>query len=220
MAAFLAASRVSHTQLQFSRGRASAAHAAERPEGRVVPQQWLGNTFAPGVSAQDRRRLDLVLYSATRLGEALYCDATFVAPLRRDGRRLPRVAEEDGAAIAVARRRKEAQYPELRRPGPQRLVVLACETGGRWGPQACGLVDRLVLRALCAPQAVRRAAEAGWRRRWWALLSAALQRALASTLLGGRWLPPAGLAAEGEPDLADVLPLAGPSWSSLLPLRG
>ena len=62
-----------------------------------------------------------------------------------------------------------ARYPELCRPGPQRLVVLACETGGRWGPEACGLVDRLVrLRALRAPPAVRRAAEAGWRRRWWA----------------------------------------------------
>ena len=191
------------------------------PEGRAVPQQWLANTSAPGVSAQDLRRLDLVLSGATRLGEALCCDATLVAPLRRDGRPQPRAAEEDGAAIAVARRRKEARYPELCRPGPQRLVVLACETGGRWGPEACGLVDRLVrLRALRAPPAVRRAAEAGWRRRWWALLSAALQRALASTLLGGRWLPPARPAAQGEPDLADVLALAGPSGPSLLPLRG
>ena len=31
------------------------------PEGRVVSQQWLANTSAPGVSAQDRRGLDLVL---------------------------------------------------------------------------------------------------------------------------------------------------------------
>ena len=65
-----------------------------------VPQQWLANTSAPGVSAQDRRRLDLVLYGATRLGEALCCDATLVASLRRDGRPQP----QDGAAIAVARR--------------------------------------------------------------------------------------------------------------------
>ena len=45
---------------------------------------------------QDRRRLDLV---AARLGEALCCDATLVAPLRRDGRPQPRVPEEDGAAM-------------------------------------------------------------------------------------------------------------------------
>ena len=133
-----------------------AAPPCLNKRGWVVPQQWLANTSAPGVSAQDRRRLDLVLYGATRLGEALCCNATLVAPLRRDGRPQPRAAEEDGAAIAVARRRKEARYPELCRPGPQRLVVLACETGGRWGPEACGLVDRLVrLRALRAPPAVR-----------------------------------------------------------------
>ena len=104
------------------------------PEGRVAPSA--ANTSGPGVSAQDRRRLDLVVYGATRLGEALCCDATLVAPLRRDGRPQPHAAEEDGAAIAVARRRKEARYPELRRPGTQRLVVFACETGGRWGPEA------------------------------------------------------------------------------------
>ena len=34
------------------------------PEGRVVPQQWLANTTAPGVAADDRRRLDFVIYGA------------------------------------------------------------------------------------------------------------------------------------------------------------
>ena len=137
------------------RGSASRVKVWDPRAGLSLSSGW-----PPGVSVQDRRRLDLVLYGATRLGEALCCDATLVAPLRRDGRPQPRAAEEDGAAIAVARRRKEARYPELCRPGPQRLVVLACETGGRWGPEACGLVDRLVrLRALRAPLAVRRAAE-------------------------------------------------------------
>ena len=31
----------------------------------VVPQQCLGNASAPGVRAQDRRRLDLIVYGAT-----------------------------------------------------------------------------------------------------------------------------------------------------------
>ena len=74
--------------------------------------------------------------------------------------RSAHAAEEDGAAMAVARRCKEAWYSELRGPGPQLLVVLACETA------------------------------------------------------------PARPAAEGQPDLADVLALAGPSGPSLLPLRG
>ncbi|CAK9101722.1 132 kDa protein, partial [Durusdinium trenchii] len=54
------------------------------PEGRVVPQQWLSHTTAPGVCPADRRRLDLVVYGASRLGEALCCDVTLVSPLRAD----------------------------------------------------------------------------------------------------------------------------------------
>ena len=56
------------------------------PERRVVPQQWLANTTAPGVAADDRRRLDFVIYGAAARGEALCCDATLVSPVRRDGR--------------------------------------------------------------------------------------------------------------------------------------
>ena len=37
-----------------------------------------------------------------------------------------------GVAIAVAERRKHAAYPELMRPGSQRLCVVACDVGGRW----------------------------------------------------------------------------------------
>ena len=100
------------------------------PEGQVVPQQWLVRTPAPGVDPDDRRRLDFVAYGATQLGEALCCDVTLVSPLARDGRPQPSSTTRDGAALAVAERRKRAAYPELLRRGPQRLCVLACETGG------------------------------------------------------------------------------------------
>ena len=44
------------------------------PEGRVVPQQWLANTTALGVAADDRRRLDFVIYgAAARRGPLLRC---------------------------------------------------------------------------------------------------------------------------------------------------
>ena len=56
------------------------AREAMGPEGQVVPQQWLAHTTAPGVGAEDRRRLDLVVYGATRHGGALCCDATLVSP--------------------------------------------------------------------------------------------------------------------------------------------
>ena len=74
---------------------------------------------------------------------------------------------------------------------------LARQTGGG----APRLVDRLVcLQALRAPQAVRRAAKASWRRRWWALRFAARPRLHSAR---GCVRP----AAEGEPPA--FLPLRG-----------
>ena len=68
----------------------------------MVSQQWLARTTAPGVAPDDRRRLDLVIYGASRRGEALCCDVTLVSPLRADGRPQPASSERDGAAIDVA----------------------------------------------------------------------------------------------------------------------
>ena len=47
--------------------------------GQVVSQQWLANTTTPHVGAQDRRRLDLVVYGALRSRRAQCCDATLVS---------------------------------------------------------------------------------------------------------------------------------------------
>ena len=167
-----------------------------------MPQQWLARTTAPGVREDDRRRLDLVVYGATRHGAALCCDVTLVSPLRANGHPQPRTAREDGAALVTATRRKRDRYPELLR---QRLVVLACEIGGRWAAECCDLVrDLLRVRAPRAPPALRQASRAGWERRWWALLSCAQQNAVASTLLSQAW------EADGPP-LSEVLRLVGPT---------
>ena len=189
-------------------------------EGRVVPQQWLARTTAPGVREDDRRRLDLVVYGATRHGAALCCDVTLVSPLRANGHPQPRTAREDGAALVTARRRKRDRYPELLRPGPQRLVVLACEIGGRWAAECCDLVrDLLRVRAPRAPPALRQASWAGWERRWWTLLSCAQQNAVASTLLGNVWRSPSQAWEADGPPLSEVLWLVGPTEPSRLPLR-
>ena len=138
------------------------------PEGQVVPQQWLARTSAFHVDPADRRRLVFVAYGATPLSEALCCDVTLLAPLTREGRPQPSAAaSRDGAAITVAERRKRAAYPELLRPGPQRLCVLACEVGGRWSSESLRLVTQIVrLRAQRAPAALCPAARQGWLRRW------------------------------------------------------
>ena len=93
-----------------------------------------------------------------------------------------------GAAFQGAERRKRVAYPELSRGGPQKLLVLGREVGGRWSARAQRFVRDLVrLRALRAPPAVRAAASAGWSRRWWGTLSVAVQLAVTSTALGRPW---------------------------------
>ena len=102
--------------------------------------------------------------------------------LTRGGRPQPSSTTRDGAALAIAERRKRAAYPELLRRGPQRLCVLACEIGNDESPR---LVAQLVRsRAMRAPAPLRGAATQGWYRRWWGLLSVAVQNTLAATLLG------------------------------------
>ena len=55
-----------------------------------------------------------------------------------------RAAEEDGTVLRAARRRKERTYPELTgRFGRARLVVLACEVGGRWSEETNNLLLQL-----------------------------------------------------------------------------
>ena len=76
------------------------------------------------------------------LGAQLAIDPTLVSVFRRNGTPGPQCANEDGAALVAARRRKEGTYPELTgRDGRTRLVVLACEVGclvvrSDHGPQA------------------------------------------------------------------------------------
>ena len=190
------------------------------PEGRVVPQQWLAATSAPGVSSADRRRLDFVLHGATPLGQALCCDATLVSPLTRDGVPLPRAATQDGIALTAAVQRKHRRYPELLRGGPNRFLVLGSEVGGRWSGD-CQELLRLLVSVRCRRihAAVRPAAASACRRRWWGLLSVGQQRALACTLLGGEWASPPQ-PADNLPSLASLLAEGEASAPSLLPLPG
>ena len=196
------------------------AREAVGPDGQVVPQQWLAHTTAPNVRSDDRRRLDLVVYGATPLGGALCCDATLVSPLTRTGLPQPCAAAHDGAALRVAERRKRAAYPELS-SGPQQLVVLGSEVGGRWNAGAHQLVRDLVrVRAQRAPPAVRSAASSAWARRWRTMLAVSVQHAVTSTALGSAWPAPLHASQQSAPELERVLDLADAAGPSRLPLRG
>ena len=64
--------------------------------------------------------------------------------VKGDGAPRRQCATTDGAALAQARRRKEFRHPELTgEHGRDRLVVLACETGGRWSEEAHNFLRQL-----------------------------------------------------------------------------
>ena len=97
-------------------------------------------------------------------------------------------------------------YPELVNSSQTRLVVLACETDGRWGKEAQEVIWQLAKRRTEAelPWA-RKRAEHIWMQRCWGILSIAAQDTYAASLSTGSDLGHAGSAAEREPArLADI----------------
>ena len=139
----------------------------------------------------------------------LACDATMLSPLHTDGEPWPRADELDGVALERGEARKRATYPELVGSEACRLVVLACETGGRWSATCADLVrDLAAAKAREAPELLRASLRHAWAARWWALLSVAAQDALAASLT-----EPSLALLDGEdgaePTLGDLLLDAG-----------
>ena len=94
----------------------------------------------------------------------------------------------DGGAVEAARRHcREVDYPEVVASNAARLYSLGVEVFGRWSSDSLTLV-RAAARERVAqlPQRVRRSTHICLLRRWWGLLGAAAQRAVARTVTLGR----------------------------------
>ena len=127
--------------------------------------------------------------------------------MSRDGQPQGRPADENGAALATATRRKKATYPELLRWSP-------APSGGRWGTGAFALVRDLVrIRRLRALRNAADAAATAWARRWW--MSFAVQRATALSVAGRAW-PAASRTSANVPALELALELADAAGPSTL----
>ena len=133
-------------------------------------------------------------------GTPLACDVTIVPPLRVNGEARPRAAGQDGVAIAKAEKDKAKTYPELVHSSRCRLIVLACEVGGRWSDTCVWLVRKLAEnRSSSAPKRLRRSTDYAWEARWWSMLSVAAQDALAATLVDDALDLLHGWKGEGPP---------------------
>ena len=97
-------------------------------------------------------------------------------------------AHVDGAVLEVARRKKEATYPELVAPRARaRLVVWAGEVNGRWSEETRTFLSLLAkAKARSETPVMRRRVEQAWRMRWGAMLACTAARAFAASLLNLR----------------------------------
>jgi len=194
------------------------ARVLEEGGASVLEKQMLRDMKLPGVSASDRRQIEIVAKGLPmKHSIPLGCDVTIVSPLKANGEARPRAAWVDGVAIRKAQKDKEGTYPELVHSTRCRLVVLACEIGGRWSDTCLWLVRELAeFRSRHAPKRLRRSTAAAWEGRWWSMLSVAAQDALAATLVDDAphllhgWRgeePPLGLLLHGEAPSQSRLPL-------------
>ena len=113
------------------------------------------------LGSQDNRRIEIIADGLPLFhGAHLAVDTTMVSALRADGNPRRQSDVLDGATLSQARRRKDLTYPELTgEHGKARLVVLACEVGGRWFDETCHFIAGLArAKARSEPRAIRAAA--------------------------------------------------------------
>ena len=176
---------------------------------RVVPNARLRELGVRGAPRHDDRNIEAAAYGLPlHHGLPMLLDITMASPLHANGTPVRGAAATAGVAIGIAEQRKWRRYPELQSSREARLVVVACETGGRWSDEAVGLVQDLAeAKARSAPEALRASVLFGWQRRWSTMLAVACQTSLAASLLGsdpwaaaGRdgFAPGIDLVAEGD----------------------
>ncbi len=151
---------------------------------------------APGARAVGARR-----------GVPLFADVTVVGVLTRRGEARPTAATTDGGVVRAAVSTKRRKYADVHRSHHACLLVLGCETYGRWCEDSVRIIrDLASLKARQAPPLLRGCARHAWSNRWWALVGVAVQRAIAEALLrhGGCDLQP-NAPTHAPPPLAEVL---------------
>ena len=114
---------------------------------------------------------------------------------------------EDGAVCSRATVDKERKYTELLAGDRCRLVVVALETGGRWGNEAIQFINDLAAaRSREAPPVMRRSAFLAWKKRWSRMIGISCGRVFANSLAAVANAPNTLVAWTGRcPDLADFL---------------
>ena len=88
-----------------------------------------------------------------------------------------------GSTFKFARADKKKKYGDVINTERVAFVVFACETGGRWSPEALEFVRALARwKARDLPRVLRNSFRTAFLRRWWGLLSCTLQDSVAASI--------------------------------------
>ena len=92
----------------------------------------------------------------------------------------------DGATIKrLTYNKRVTEYSDLATSPQLEYLVLACEEGGRWGPDQHRLLRNLVRTKVASIHPLLRRRDAlAYTRRWWSILSIGAQNVAADCILG------------------------------------
>ena len=181
---------------------------AFRPLWEEAPVQAsehpLVRELVPTVPASDGRQADVFVRGMSiGNGRPVVGDMCMGSVLHANGTPYPGAATLDGRAIGRLTDQKHDKYPELVASDRVHYVVLACEEGGRWGPDVFAVVRDLVnLKVAPIHPLLRRSAALAYTRRWWSILAMGAQSAAIDCILGQ---DPQVWAPQGSPPLGQVL---------------
>ena len=162
-----------------------AARICREAGGRVTTNVLVRDMDLVRPDVHDTRRLEVVVDGLSLFGGVqLAVDTTVVSALHANGDARRNAARRDGVALEAARRRKERTYQELTVRGGRARLVLGVEVGGRWSTETRSFLSQLAhSRARSERLLMRKRVEQAWRLRWGSLLSCAVARAVAMSLL-------------------------------------
>ena len=119
-------------------------------------------------------------------GKTVVGDVTLRSPLSALGVPKNHAEKEAGSTFHQARLDKAVTYPELMSQESHfEFLVLACEVGGHLSSECHDLLGQLVTyKAAAQPEHLRPFVKGMYRRRWYGMISCAIQRAVAWNLSG------------------------------------
>jgi len=174
---------------------------------QVNLQQLLRNTYVPTEDPQSLLRLDLVVPGLNvASGLPLFCDATVVSPLTRQGRARPGTSNAGGSLLARAEVHNDSTYDAVTSSGLGVVRCLGHEVFGRWCKQASSLLPLLAReKSRGVHPRLRRGVALAYQQRWSGVISVGLMKAVAAAAARSEGCDLATSALEPEPAVADLL---------------